>query len=246
MHRAWSQVIDFIVRKDATIASSFVGVAQSEIDAVQARYRITLPRIYVEFLRSMGESSGALQAFGTTYVHAFSALLAQLPAEDYPGERFFRVAFVAEQYATDPIDTYLDLARSDGNDAPLVDFETPFSPEDTRFSEDHLSFAERLHYRIFRELDIDRRRCGADVVVFRDAEAKDAGLDILTRFGFATALPDLRRVACLSRESVGVLISVSDAGALTKFEIGGDSESPIDDVLRQLRGAFPDGRQTRR
>jgi len=244
MRLEWSRVIDFIARRDAALASSFVGVRQSEIDAVQAQYRITLPSTYVDFLRTMGENSGELYPFGETYVHTFSALLEQLPPEDYPAERFFKVVFVAEEFAVDPIDTYLDLSRSDGHDAPLVEFEPPLGPNETNFSEDHLSFAERLIYNVFRRLDVDQRRYGADIVVFgRDpwngTGIKQAALDVLIRSGFAAALPDLGRVGCLSRESVSVLISVSDKGKLVKFEMGGDSRDAIEQPVRDLLAAVP-------
>jgi hypothetical protein len=244
MRLEWSRVIDFIVRRDAALPSSFVGVRQSEIDAVQAQYRITLPSTYVDFLRTMGENSGELYPFGKTYVHAFSKLLEQLPPEDYPAQRFFKVVFVAEEFAMDPIDTYLDLSRSDGHDAPLVEFETPLGPNETNFSEDHLSFAERFIYNLFRRLDVDWRRYGADIVVFgrgawNGTEIKQAALNVLTRSGFAAALPDLRCVGCMSRESVSALISVSDKGKLVKFEMGGDSLEAVEESVRDLLAAFP-------
>src|SRR5262249_49948442 len=161
-------------------------------------------------LRTMGESSGQLYPFGN-YIHTFSALLEQLEAEDDPVERFFRVAFMAQEFATDPIDMYLDLRRSDGHDAPLVELEAPFGPDEENFGEDHLRFAERLVYNIFSRLDVDQRKYGARVVVFgsNPTEIKQAALSLLIRSGFAAALPELARVACLSRASASVLMSIS-------------------------------------
>jgi hypothetical protein len=249
MRLAWSQVIDFIVQHDATLAASFVGVRQSDLEAVQTQYGIRLPSAYADFLRMMGENSGELHPFGETYVHAFSELLEQLPPDGYPAERFFKVAFVAEDLAVDLIDIYLDLSRSDGDDAPLVAFETPLAPNATNFSEDHLSFAERLVYRIFRRLDVDRRRYGAALVVFGagawDGRAtKQAALNVLMRSGLSAALPDLRRVGCVTRESISVLISDSAPQKLVKFEIGGSSREAIDESVRHLLGAFPEAQLT--
>jgi hypothetical protein len=128
-----------------------------------------------------------------------------------------------------------------------VEFETPFGPNDTNFSEDHLSFAERFIYSVFRRLDVDQRRYGADIVVFgrgswNGTGIKQAALDVLTRSGFTGELPDLNRVGCLSRESVSVLISISDVGKLVKFEMGGDSREAIEGAVRELVAAFPDAK----
>jgi hypothetical protein len=240
-------VIDFIARRNAALPPSFVGVRQADIDAVQTDYGITLPSAYVNFLRTMGEHSGELYPFGQMYVHAFSKLLEQLPPEDYPADRFFRVVFVAQEFATDPIDTYLDLARSDGHDAPLVDFETPFGASETNFGEDHLSFAERLIYNIFRRLDMDQRKYGAQIVVFdrnsKDlADIKHVALDVLSRSGLIEALPDLQRVGCLSREAVSAMVSISNIGKLVMCEISGNNMVAIEQPVRELLAAFPDAK----
>jgi hypothetical protein len=245
MRLSWSQVIDFIRRRDGVLASSFVGVRQSEIDAIQAQYGMILPSTYVDFLRTMGESSGELYPFGQTYVHTFSQLLEQLPPEDYPADRFFKVAFQLEEFAVDSIDVYLDLTRTDGHDAPLVMFETPVEATHASSIEDNLSVAERLVYRIFRRIDVNRKRYGADIMVFgsdlwNGSETKQAALSVLARSGFAAVLPDLRRVGCMTRESASVLISVADAEELVEFELGGDSREAIEEPVRELLAAFPD------
>ncbi len=239
----WSRVIDFIARRDAALAASFVGVRPNQIDALQVEYGITLPSVYVDFIRTMGENSGELQPFGETQVHTFSELIEQLPPDGYPPKRFFKVAFEGDESSVTFLDIYLDLTRSDGHDAPLVMFETPFEPTDD-FREQYLSLVERLVYHIFQKLDVDRKRYGADIVVFgRDSrngtEVKHAAVDVLTRSGFVAALPDLRRVGCLTRESVSVLISVSDTGNLVELEIGGDSLEATEEPVRDLLAAFP-------
>src|SRR5712675_531622 len=121
----WSRVIDFIARRAPTLASSLVGVAPSQIESVQAQFGIVFPSAYVDFLLTMGDERGSLRPFGETQVHAFSELVTELPPEDYPLRRFFKVAFEAQEYPIAIFDTYLDLTRSDGHDAPLVTFETP-------------------------------------------------------------------------------------------------------------------------
>lgn len=240
----WAQVVGFIEQHDATLASSLVGVSQHEIDAVQAQYRITLPSAYVDFLRTMGENSGTLHPFGQTYSHSFSELLEELPPDGYPTDRFFKVALASEEFAVDLIDIYLDLSRSDGHDAPLVLFETSLKPAPTHINNYYLSFAERVIYRVFWQLELSRRRYREDVLVSgRDSSDSDAvkrmALAVLTRSGFAAALPDLPRVGCLTRESASVAASISGTGRLVKFQVGGDSRDALEEPVRELLAAFP-------
>ena len=240
----WSQVVDFIKRRDPELASSLVGVSQSEIDAVQAQYRIALPSIYSDFLGTMGEDSGTLFPFGKTYSHTFSELVDELPPEGYPPERFFKVAMALEEYNVDLIDIYLDLTRSDEDDAPLVMFETSLKPAPTHVNDYYLTFAERLIYRVFWQLDVSRRQFRADVLVrAKDAaessQAKQAAATVLTSAGFSAPLPDLRRVGCMTQESASVLTSISGTGRLVKFQVGGDGRDALDGPVRELFAAFP-------
>lgn len=240
----WSEVIAFIQRHTGGRATGFVGVTQSEIDRVQAQLHIVLPSIYVDFLRTMGENSAGLYPFGETYRHTFSELADELPPEDYPAERFFKVAFAIEELSVDLIDAYLDLSRSDGDDAPLVKFETPFKPTSKAFSEDYLHFGERLVFNIFRRLEADRRKFRASIAVFGPGASNGTGikedaLRLLTGLGFTAALPDRRRVGCVTGESASALIAVSE-GKLVRVTVDGDTREAVEDPIRVLLNAFPD------
>lgn len=244
MRMNWSQVVDFIKGRDPELASSLIGVSQSEIDAVQAQYRIVLPSIYVDFLRTMGEDSGKLSPFGKTYSHTFSQLVDELPPEGYPPERFFKVAMAREEFNVDLIDIYLDLTRSDGDDAPLVMFETSLKPAPTHINEYYLTFAERLVYRVFWQLDVSRRQFREDVLVrgkdaSESSEVKQTAVAVLTRSGFSAPLPDRRRVGCMTAESASVLTSISGSARQVKFQVGGDGRDALDGPVRELLAAFP-------
>jgi hypothetical protein len=219
-------------------------VSEGEIDAVQAQYKIALPSIYVDFLRTMGEDSGKLYPFGKTYSHTFSELVEELPPEGYPPEHFFKVALALEEYNVDLIDIYLDLTRSDGDDAPLVMFETSLKPAPTHVNDYYLTFAERLVYRVFWQLDVSRRKFRADVLVrgkdaSESSKVNQAAATVLTRAGFTAPLPDLRRVGCLTQGSASVLASISGTGRLVKFQVGGDARDALDVPVRELLAAFP-------
>jgi len=240
----WSRVIDFIAQRDVALASSLVGVEPSQIEAVQAQFGIELPSAYVNFLRTMGEETGILMPFGDTQVHAFSELIAEFPPDGYPPKRFFKVAFEASQYPVAVLDTYLDVTRSDGLDAPLVRFEIPLENERTELVEAPLSFAETVFYRMFWELDMIRRDFEATLVVQGlspvDARAtKDSAVTSLAELGFTMALPELVRVACLNRESSSLLISISDVNQLVAFRLSGDTREAIDIGMRDVLASCP-------
>ncbi len=140
----WSRVMAFMQQRDPALVASLVGVPRPQIDAVQAQYRIQFPAVYVDFLQTMGEGSGGLTPFGNTQVHRFSELIAQLPPQDYPADRFFKVAFESDEMALACFDTYLDLARNDGDDSAIVRFESPLETPPAGLPEETLSLAERL------------------------------------------------------------------------------------------------------
>jgi hypothetical protein len=240
----WSRVIQFITQRDAALASSLVGVAAGQIESVQAQLGIVFPSAYVDFLRTMGEQSGSVLPFGDTQVHTFSKLVAQFPPEDYPPKRFFKVAFEASPNPIGVFDTYLDLTRADRLDAPLVRFEIALEGESPEILDEPLSFAETLCYRVFWELDMMRRDFDAtllveDVAPVDALTTKDAAMSALGERGFTVALPDLVRVACLNREALSVLISISDESELIEFHLSSDTREAIDSGIRDLLAVCP-------
>ena len=240
----WSRVIQFITQRDAALASSLVGVAQGQIDSVQAQFGIQFPSAYVDFLRTMGEHSGSLWPFGETQVHAFSKLVAQFPPDDYPPKQFFKVAFEASQNPVAVFDTYLDLTRADGLDAPLVRFETALEGELPEIWTSRLVLRRHSSTAGFWELDIMRRdfeaRLVAEDLVPPDAlTTKDRAISALAEGGFTMALPDLVRVACLNHDAFSVLISISDKSELVEFHLSSDTREALDIGMREVLAVCP-------
>jgi hypothetical protein len=236
--------MEFITAHDATVAATCVGVSPGQIQAIEAQYGMTLPANYIGFLHTMGESSGGMRLFGETRVHRFSTLAAQLPFTDSPTQRFFQVASESHPFAPAFEDVYLDLSRSDGNDAPLVRCERPAEPSDDS-EEEPLSVTERIISEIFWRLDVARRKFAAKVLIFGGGISGDAlrtkqdAVELLRGLGFAPGLPDLPRVACLTRDTVSLLISIDES--LITFELGGDdkdaTEAAVTELLSAVRGA---------
>lgn len=238
----WQALMDYIRAKDPALAASFRGVSRREIAACETEHAVTLPSSYVEFLLAMGEDSGGLRPFGPTQEHAFSELVATLPADDYPGDRFFKVAFEADEDALALLDTFLDLTRSDGNDAPLVRFEAGGALPETH--EWDFTFGEVLTRRVFQAVDLRRRSHSARIfVAFRDltaaGEIRQAAVTLLTRSGLHLALPDLPHVCCLAGDTASALIGVFNETALVDIEVAADSRQPVAGFAESLLAGLP-------
>jgi hypothetical protein len=240
----WQALIEFIRRSDPALGSSFRGVPRRDIEACEAEYSIALPSNYVDFLLTMGEDSGGIEPFGPTQVHTFSELLALLPPEGYPGRRFFKVAFESDPMALAVLDTFLDLARSDGQDAPLVRFETGVNTVPEVNDWDH-TFGESVTRRVFSRLELNRRSYRAMIFVKSrnpaDALAiKKTSTELLAQAGLQLALPDLKRVACLSLDSASALVVVDDETSLLDVHLGADDLGALEILVELLLPRLPD------
>jgi hypothetical protein len=244
MRLDWTRVTDFIASRAPDLAASFVGASRRDVEIAQERSGLVFPSSYASFLVTMGEDSSGLHPFGDSQVHALSDLMAQWPPEDPIPKQFFKIAYESDQFAVAFLDTYLDVSRSDGHDAPIVTFETPVSGR-VDFPQESLSFAETVLYRIFWMLEVSVRAFGARIVIFnsRDwggAKEKDAPAALLTQAGFEFALPELPRVACLSQASASALLSVSDTGRLVAVDLGADNREAVEKLVDELLKRFPD------
>src|SRR5262245_21935844 len=233
----WSAILEFIARRDVEIANSCAGVARSQIEAIESQCEIALPSNYVNFLQTMGESSGGLNLFGFTYAHQFSRLVRQLPSTSDLTQRYFRVAMESDPAAPAFEDIYLDLQRSDQHDGPLVRISRPLNP-DSEFEEGPLSVTERIIYELVWELDVSRMPFGAGVVAVEGGasrnpqKTKEDAADVVRGVGFAASLPELPRVACMAQPMSSVLISIDDD--LVRFELGGDSREAVEGAVNAL------------
>ena len=87
----WADLLAFIQEKDPAYLRTVRGISRAEITDVETMYAITLPKIYVDFVGTMGASFGAFEPFGATQICEFPALVQELPSESYPQDRLFKV-----------------------------------------------------------------------------------------------------------------------------------------------------------
>jgi hypothetical protein len=242
----WSKALEFINTADPTFTTNMRGVPLKDVEAAEAGCKIRLPESYRQFLLMMGVESGRFRATAATQTQNFYDVLELLPDEDYPLDRYFRVSFASDESQISPPDYFLDLARSDGEDAPLVTFEGGgnFNPGDV--AETGFTFGEQVTDRIFRFFEF-KRRPEKDRVFILSVPPDDApqhmkaAVDLLGRMRFEIALPPLRRIACLTRTDASAIVAIREPNALVKINIGSLERSGlhalVDQVLVGLRGA---------
>lgn len=241
---SWQDLLEFIRARDPRLLGRVRGVPVEEIRRCEQRASIVLPTMYVDFLTTMGADAGPLHPFGAHQDSDFYALLEALPAEHYPGQQYFKVASSDDPSAISPPDTFLDLFRSDGDDAPLVWFEDGggFSPEVV--VEVGLTLAEQLSVRAFEVFAVDRRgQRGVLRMVFDSLrEQRDEQrrlLELIERTGFVHALPSLPRVACLERGALSALVEVSEEAQGISVRLGADDPRALKVLREQIRERFP-------
>lgn len=120
-------IIEFIDARLPGFASAIRGASTEAIAQLQARTSKPLPRLYVDFLSTMGEDSSAFPAF-PRYLWSAPALLDCWPGDEfvsYDRDRYFKIAINASEEGASYADYFLDLGRSDGEDALMVAFEDP-------------------------------------------------------------------------------------------------------------------------
>jgi hypothetical protein len=241
----WQTALEFINAADPTFAGQMKGVPPADIEATEAGCNITLPQAYRQFLLLMGAASGRFSATAATQTHRFYEVMELLPDEDYPIDRYFRVSFASDETQISPPDYFLDLARSDGEDAPLVTFEGGGSFNPNEVVETGFTFGEQVSDRIFRVFEFNKRphteRIYRLEVTLAEAPAlMQAAIDLLTRMRFDFALSRLPRIACLNRTDASAIVSISEPNELVKINIGSDRlpelRALVDQVLVGLPG----------
>lgn len=192
----------------------------------------------MNFLQVLGQEGGAFRPFGKTMQHNFYDLVQQLPAEDYPGDKFFKIAFETDSSLVAFYDLFLDLRRSDGEDAPLVTFEDGVELSPGAVNEVGLTFDERMMERVFSFFALNR--CAERSIVTVDSiQLRDKAVGLLTSMAFQHVLPSLPRIICLRRGTFCALVKVVADTQTLDVKLGADERTPLGIIVEQLLSGLP-------
>jgi hypothetical protein len=242
----WAALAAFMLAKDPAFAASVEGVSREDVAELERGLSIALPRGYVDFLTSMGRDSDGFYPFTPLQTHEFDELLEDLPPRNYRADHLFKVSLASDPEEVSPLDYFLDLTRSDGDDAPLVMAGHDGTIRSDGILEIGLTFGEHITARLFTFLELHRRPENASVVV-GGVERQQAQLrrndaiQLLQRSKLTPALPPLPRVVCLTAPTLSALVSIDEYTRTLAIELGADDRSVlvamVDGVLAGLPGA---------
>lgn len=241
----WADLEAFMAARDPKYREEVRGVPDGDIAACEEGCAVILPQIYVGFLGVMGADCGALRPFGPTQDCGFHGLVEDLPARYYPGDRYFKVSREGDMSRITRLDTFLDLDRSDGADAPLVQFEDggEFAPE--AVTEFRFTLGEQLARNFFRAFELNRRphrkvvRGGSQPAAQGERDLH-AAVEVLGRSEFEPVLPLLPRVACLGHRGASALVELHALSGAVSVHLGAEDMRALGVVVEQILAAFPD------
>jgi hypothetical protein len=240
----WNRLMEFVQGADSSVAAALVGVPPSAVQRAEATAGVRLPESYRGFLTRMGRDSGGLHLFGPGYSQSFDDLAAELPAETYPGTSYFKIAVSIDESDISAPDYFLDLARSDGEDAPVVMFEDVGEFSHDVINDTGFTFGEQVTRRLFTMLVLDRAPEQATMVVGhlsreQRTSSHAAALALLQAMELVTVLPELPRVSCLHRDRLGAMVQAQAGGLSLVITVCHDERMSLEVALDQLRERFP-------
>jgi hypothetical protein len=241
----WADLRAFIDARAPTYWSSTKGVPRDEIAAGEEAAGVKLPRLYVDFLADIGAESGGLKPFGASQTCCFDRIMAELPAEGYPGDRYFKVAIEEDTSLVCFLDTFLDLARSDGHDAPLVQFEDIGMFEEDMVTSQGFTLAEQLTRRVFDFVVLEPRPHKTSLGIYNlktpeDVERQRQLLyQLLAKMGLTTVLPPEPRVACFHSDKLSALVRFLTEVHSFAVTLGAVDKKVAKAAVEQLRDHVP-------
>lgn len=240
-------IIAFISERRLEFTAEIRGVSEQELEDLQAGCGVRLPRAYLGFLRRMGVHSNGFHPFGPSHVMNLYALVEELPAETYPAERFFKIAEETNRSLIVIEDKFLDLQRSDGDDAPLVRFEDGGEFEPKAVAELGFSFREQLTRSAFLGFELEprkhRRVIGLEAATPVAVEEQlRAATEMLTKMSLVPVLEWTPRVRTLRNETLSAMLEHRGQDRALSMRLGADDERALgiatEQLLDHLTGAW--------
>ncbi|MFO7562310.1 MAG: hypothetical protein R6X02_06675 [Enhygromyxa sp.] len=161
----WSSIHQFISRREPAFDRESIPVPLDAIRMTERGLGIRFPQTYVDFLCTAGELSGSYAPFLVRVNTNFYDIVERVSrGTNYPVERYWPGGLRID-IDGDLHDPFIDLARSDGMDAPLVTFEPRMcfdwqEPFDLMYT-----LAEELAANAFTLFEMERRKSSANFLI---------------------------------------------------------------------------------
>lgn len=191
----WAEILAFIEQRAPGTTGQIVGASPPQLEALQRRAPVPLPKNYIGFLRHMGSADGGFPVFPEHYYLVQALLGCPEASVAWDTQHFFLVGFQDPRTVReDPHELFLNLAQSDGIDAPLVGFQPGPSP--TQMSIEH-GIADWTIFRVAWHYGMDNKPAHARLISWCDAEpGGEAALrrqsdlvSMMVKLGFKRCLP---------------------------------------------------------
>ncbi len=236
-------------RDRRSFRDTVAGAPAAFVASVEQARGVVLPTWYRDFVVTMGRGCRGFVPFSSAYAgrqeHDFLQLVERAPGASRPPARFFRVSTDVDD-GIDHADIFLDLARSDGHDAPLVLID-PTRPFDSALVSDlGWSLAEALTRSAFLHFRLSRHRYSSIVIACGDStewmvELRDAAEECLLQAGMQLSLRSLARVRCLAGDDCAAMVEECADGSLALcVRIAGGNRQTLRQVGARLTDALPD------
>lgn len=235
----WGAILNYLVTSRPRIESEFIGVPDHLIRECEEGLGVTLPTTYVEFLRTMGVRSSIFRPFGPMD-HNFFELIEDLLPEDYPGDRYFKVAIERDERRIPLYDVFLELNGSE----QLVMFEDGGGFSDDCVEPIFLSLREELASAAWETIELSGDSKTRVLYVHRQedielSEAFSGVLDMLGRSHVTPVLGVSGNLAILSRNDLMCRAAMKTDLELIRIDLAGCSETALDQMIAVLLENIP-------
>lgn len=244
----WQSLVALIGARRPGLLATAEGVERAELARWEARFGLTLPRIYVDLMRTMGRSSGEFNPLGA-YEHGLEPLaeqwawMAEEELAPYPLDQYFLVGFDPDPSAISPFELFLDLSRGDGVDAALVEMgSNGVYGADARHDVGQ-TLGELLAEQTFTCFELSAWPERSGLLIFGDEPSlpsiKAAVVQQLRDVGGSLLPPDLAGVTCLRLAGTSVLVSLGAGQGCVAVAIAANAREDGVALLNRLHASWP-------
>ncbi len=234
---AWPSIHEFIRRRSPKFDREAIPVPLEAIRMTEEGLGIRFPQTYVDFLCTAGELSSSYSPFMSRFNANFYDIVDRVSrGTRYPIELYWPAGLRIDLDAV-VHDPFIDLARSDGEDASLVTFEPRVNFELQEPVDMLYTLAEELAANAFLEFEMDLRKFKAQFLLTPERDSFPDALEYLELFG-AREVVRARRYRIWEGPDA-VAVAMFDGGPNIGVEVAGEDERGCWRVIDVLRDNIP-------